>query len=139
MGLVVDMMVARIPDELWARIQPLILQRKPHPLGSIARGWTTEAPWTRFSCVAHRLSVGSPLRHRDLLQEQRPRRFQEWTQAGVFRNLSKIAACSPTTKLFRDRMEMAALDAAMTKATSGGEKPVPIAQAGTAGRESETH
>ena len=33
MGLVVDDDGWRIPDELWAQIQPLIPKGKPHPLG----------------------------------------------------------------------------------------------------------
>ena len=33
MGLVVDDDSWRIPDELWAQIQPLIPKGKPHPLG----------------------------------------------------------------------------------------------------------
>jgi hypothetical protein len=47
----------RMPDWLWERIEPLLPDPPPHPLGVTARGCPTATRWTRsFWCCARACS-----------------------------------------------------------------------------------
>ena len=62
----------QIPDELWDKVKPLLPPGKPHPLGChrprVDDPKALDSTGIRSSSSAHR-------------------RFQEWTQAGVFQTL----------------------------------------------------
>ena len=75
----------RIPDELWERMEPLLPPRKPHPLGchnprvpdrkamdAIFFVLRTGCQWNALNATG---ICSSSSAHR---------RFQEWTEAGVF-------------------------------------------------------
>src|ERR671922_1195512 len=85
MGLVVEDDGWRIPDEVWARMEPLLPPRPSHPLGchnprvpdrdamnAILLVLRTGMQWNALNAAG---ICSSSSAHR---------RFQEWTRAGVF-------------------------------------------------------
>src|SRR5947209_7116661 len=109
----------RIPDALWARIEPLLPAEPAHPKGG--------RPWTparlvldgiffvlRTGCQWKALprSLGAP----STVHE----RFQAWEAAGVFRQLwaTGLRACDAHVGI---RWECPALDGVLTKAPLGGD------------------
>jgi putative transposase len=112
----------RIPDELWERIAPLLPPRKPHPLGchrprvddrramdAIFFVLRTGCQWNALHDTGLRSSSSAH------------RRFQEWTEAGVFlalwqRGLGEYDALQGIDWAWL------AMDGAMTKAPLGGKK-----------------
>jgi transposase len=112
----------RIPDELWARIEPLLPPRKPHPLGchrprvddraamdAIFFRLRTGCQWNALSATG---ICSSSSAHR---------RFQEWSEAGVFLKLWQVGLAEYDTLKGID-WEWLSMDGAMTKAPLGGEK-----------------
>jgi transposase len=90
MGLVLKDDGWRIPDGVWAEMEPLLRARKRHPLGchnprvpdrsamdAIFLALRTGCQWNALNSTA---ICSSSSAHR---------RFQEWTEAGVFRKLWK--------------------------------------------------
>ena len=112
----------RIPDELWARIEPLLPPRPPHPLGchnprvdnrkaldAIFFVLRTGCQWNALNATG---ICSSSSAHR---------RFQEWTEAGVFRRLWEQGLATYDALVGLDWAWLA-MDGAMTKAPLGGEK-----------------
>jgi transposase len=110
----------RIPDELWARIEPLLPPRPPHPLGchnprvpdrramdAIFFVLRTGCQWNALNATG---ICSSSSAHR---------RFQEWVAAGVFRRVwaQGLAAYDELVGIDWDWLSM---DGAMTKAPLGG-------------------
>ena len=115
----------RIPDELWLRIEPLLPPAKPHPLGChnppVEPRRALEAIFfvRRTGCQWNALNAtgicSSSSAHR---------RFQEWTAAGVFRNLWAMGL-SEYAVLRGIDWSWQGMDGALTKAPLGGEKNRP--------------
>ena len=110
----------RTPDELWARIEPLVPPRPPHPLGchnprvpdraamdAIFFVLRTGCQWNALNATA---ICSSSSAHR---------RFQEWVAAGVFHQLwaQGLAAYDELQGIDWDWLS---LDGALTKAPLGG-------------------
>src|SRR5215207_2506944 len=115
----------RLPDELWARIAPLLPAGKPHPLGchrprvddrramdAIVFVLRTGCQWNALNATG---ICSSSSAHR---------RFQEWTAAGVFHRLwaQGLAAYDELQGIDWAWLSM---DGAMTKAPLGGEENRP--------------
>jgi transposase len=112
----------RIPDELWAKIEPLLPPGKPHPLGchnprvddrramdAILFRLRTGCQWNALSATG---ICSSSSAHR---------RFQEWTEAGVFEKLWTLGL-QEYEELKGLDWAWQSMDGAMTKAPLGGEK-----------------
>ena len=75
-----------IPDELWARIMPLLPPKKPHPKGG--RPWMPDR--LAMDAIFYVLRTGCQWKAlpRSLGAASTVHgRFQMWTKAGVFRRL----------------------------------------------------
>jgi putative transposase len=111
----------RIPDALWERIEPLLPPRKPHPLGChrprVDDRQAMDAIFfvLRTGCQWHALHetgiCSSSSAHR---------RFQEWTEAGLFLAWWKSGLLAYEALQGIDWAWLA-MDGAMTKAPLGGE------------------
>jgi transposase len=112
----------RIPDGLWERIEPLLPPRKPHPLGchnprvpdrnamdAIFFVLRTGCQWNALNATG---ICSSSSAHR---------RFQEWTEAGVF-ELIWALGLDEYDELKGIDWSWQSMDGAMTKAPLGGEK-----------------
>jgi len=112
----------RISDALWAKIEPLLPPRKPHPLGchnprvpdrdamdAIFFVLRTGCQWNALNATG---ICSSSSAHR---------RFQEWTAAGVFEKLWALGLKEYDALQGLD-WSWQAMDGAMTKAPLGGEK-----------------
>ena len=110
----------QIPDELWAKIAALLPPPKPHPLGchnprvddrkamnAILFRLRTGCQWNALSATG---ICSSSSAHR---------RFQEWTQAGVFEKLWALGL-DEYDALQGIEWTWQALDGTMTKAPLGG-------------------
>ena len=117
----------RIPDELWAAMEPLLPPRPKHPLGchnprvpdrsamnAILFVLRTGCQWNALNATG--LCSSSPAR----------RRFQEWTAAGVFRHLWAQGLHEYDELKGLDWLWQS-MDGAMTKAPlgGGGNRPQP--------------
>ena len=120
MGLVVNDDGWRIPDWLWAQIEPLLPERPAHPLGchnprvpdreamnAILFVLRTGCQWNALNATG---ICSSSSAHR---------RFQEWERAGVFRELWRQGLLAYDERSGID-WEWLAMDGAMTKAPLGG-------------------
>jgi transposase len=112
----------RIPDALWERMEPLLPPRKPHPLGchnprvpdrnamdAIFFVLRTGCQWNALNATG---ICSSSSAHR---------RFQEWTEAGVF-ELIWALGLDEYEELKGIDWSWQSMDGAMTKAPLGGEK-----------------
>lgn len=119
----------RIPDEMWARIQPLIPPGKPHPLGCHNPRVSDRKA---MDAIFFRLRTGcqwGALNATGICSSSSAhRRFQEWNQAGVFLKLWQLALAeydelggSGPLPQGIDWHWLSA-DGAMTKAPLAGEK-----------------
>lgn len=115
----------RLPQEVWQQMEPLLPARKAHPLGchnprvsdrsamnAIVFVLRTGAQWNALNATG---ICSSSSAHR---------RFQEWTQAGVFEEFWRLGLLS-VQALDGIDWSWLALDGAMTKAPLGGEKNRP--------------
>jgi transposase len=110
----------RIPDELWARLEPLLPPRPPHPLGChnprVPDRAATDAIFfvLRTGCQWNALNATG-----SCSSSSAHRRFQEWVAAGVFHRLwaQGLAAYD---ELQGSDWDWRAMDRAMTKAPLGG-------------------
>lgn len=77
----------RIPDELWAKLEPLLPSRPTPPLGCHNPGVPDRFAWTPSSwCYLRTGMQWSALRATGLCHPSSAyRRFREWLAAGVFR------------------------------------------------------
>ena len=116
----------RLPDEIWEQMEPLLPLRKPHPLGchnlrvsdrtavdAILFVLRTGCQWNALNATG---ICSSSSAHR---------RFQEWTQAGVFEEFWRLGLLA-LDALDGIDWSWLAMDGAMTKAPLGGKKPAPI-------------
>lgn len=112
----------RLPDAVWERIAPLIPPGKPHPLGC----HRPRIP-DRVAMDAILLVLRTGMQWKALDQcgpckgSMAHKRFQEWTQAGLFLRLWQEGL-----RLYDEQVgidwEWLAMDGAMSKAPLGGEK-----------------
>src|SRR5437773_4191622 len=122
MGLVVDDDGWRIPDELWVEVQPLIPPGKPHPLGCHNPRVDDRCAMDAILFVLRTGCQWEALNATGICSKSSAhRRFQEWSEAGVFRALWQRGLLA-YDELQGIEWEWQALDAAMTKAPLGGEK-----------------
>ena len=122
MGLVVKDDGWRIPDELWAEMQPLIPPGKPHPLGCHRPRVDDRRTMDAILFVLRTGCQWEALNATGLCSKSSAhRRFQEWTEAGVFRELWTRGLLEYEA-LHGIEWDWQALDGAMTKAPLGGEK-----------------
>ena len=112
----------RIPDVLWAQIEPLLPPRKPHPLGchnprvpdrdamdAILFVLRTGCQWNALNATA---ICSSSSAHR---------RFIEWTEARVFEH-AWVKALDAYDEFIGIEWRWQSMDGAMTKAPLGGKK-----------------
>ena len=110
----------KIPDKLWAEIEPLLPPEKPKPKGGRPRMSNRKAMDAIFyilrtGCQWKALprSLGAPSTVHD--------RFQEWQKAGVFHRMWGTGL-EKYDELKELDWEWQSMDGAMTKAPLGGEK-----------------
>lgn len=122
MGIIVKDDHWRIPDELWEAMEPLLPARKPHPLGCHNPRIPDRDAMNgilfvlRTGCQWEALDATNICKH-----SAAHRRFQEWTQAGVFEQFW-IMGLLCYEKLEGIDWKWVSMDGAMTKAPLGGEK-----------------
>jgi transposase len=115
----------RLPDALWARMEPLLPPRPRHPLGCHNPRVSDRAAMDAIFFVLRTGCHWNALRETGICSSSSAhRRFQEWVAAGVF------AAFWRTGLLAYDALQgidwtWLALDGAMGKAPLGGEKNRP--------------
>jgi putative transposase len=125
MGLVVGDDGWRMPDWLWAEVEPLLPERPAHPLGchnprvcdrdamdAILLVLRTGMQWNALNATG---ICSSSSAHR---------RFQEWRKAGVFEELWRRALLA-YDDVHGIEWEWLAMDGAMSKAPLGGEHTGP--------------
>src|SRR5712692_5298771 len=125
MGLVIKDDRWRIPDRVWALMEPLLPARPPHPLGchnprvpdrdamdAILLVLRTGMQWNALDATG---ICSSSSAHR---------RFQEWERAGVFAEIWRQGLLAYDEQVGIDWSWLAA-DGAMTKAPLGGPKTGP--------------
>jgi transposase len=111
-----------MPDELWARIEPLLPPGKPHPLGCHKSRVDNRRAMDAIFFVLRTGCQWNALRATGICSSSAAhRRFQEWTQAGVFEQLWTLGL-QAYDDLQAIEWAYQAMDGAMTKAPLGGEK-----------------
>lgn len=135
MGLVVKDDGWRIPDALWAQIEPLLPPGKPHPLGCHNPRVPNRKAMDGILFVLRTGCQWNALRATGICSSSSThRRFIEWVEAGVFgefwrRGLVKYDALKGID------WSWLSMDGAITKAPLGGKKtgpsPVDRAKRGT--------
>jgi len=111
-----------IPDALWDRIQPLLPPRKRHPLGCHRPRVDDRKAMDAIFFVLRTGCQWNALRATGICSSSSAhRRFQEWTQAGVFEQLWALGL-QEYDELAEIQWAYQAMDGAMTKAPLGGEK-----------------
>lgn len=112
----------RLPDHVWARIEPLIPAGKPHPLGCHKPRVPSRDVMDAILLV---LRTGMQWKALDLTGPCKGsvahKRFQEWVKAGVFLKLWQDGLRVYDEEVGID-WEWLSMDGAMTKAPLGGEK-----------------
>ena len=112
----------RIPDEWWERIVPLLPPRKPHPLGCHRPRVEDRQAMDAIFFVLRTGCQWNALQETGICSSSSAhRRFQEWTEAGVFLALWKSGLLAYDALRGID-WEWLAIDGAMTNAPLGGEK-----------------
>ena len=115
----------RLPDEVWQQMQPLLPARKPHPLGCHNPRVSDRAAMNACFFVLRTGAQWNALNGTGICSSSSAhRRFQEWTQAGVFEEFWQLGLVS-LQALDGIDWSWLALDGAMTKAPLGGEKNRP--------------
>lgn len=110
----------RMPDALWARIEPLLPPPKPHPLGCHHPRVPNRAAMDAIVFVLRTGCQWNALNATGICSSSSAhRRFQEWVAAGVFAQMwaQGLAAYDELVGLDWDWL---AMDGAMTKAPLGG-------------------
>ena len=122
MGLVVEDDGWRIPDELWAEMQPLIPPGKPHPLGCHRPRVPDRCAMDAILFVLRTGCQWGALKATGICSKSSAhRRFQEWTEAGVFEELWTRGLLA-YEQLQGIEWDWQALDGTLTKTPLGGEK-----------------
>ena len=112
----------RIPDEVWERMKTLLPPPKPHPLGCHN---TPVDPRKAMDGIFYVLRTGCQWEALDATgicsHSSAHRWFLRWEEAGVFRELWKLAL-HDYAKANGIAWDWQSMDGAMTKAPLGGEK-----------------
>lgn len=125
MGLVKSDDGWRLPDELWEQMEPLLPPRKPHPLGGHNPRVSDRAAMNAIFFVLRTGCQWNALSATGICSSSSAhRRFQEWTQAGVFEEFWRLGLLA-LDALDEIDWSWLAMDGAMTKAPLGGEKNWP--------------
>lgn len=115
----------RMPDALWAQIEPLLPPGKPHPLGCHRPRVPNRSAMDavlfvlRTGCQWHALDATGICSCSSAY-----RRFREWLEAGVFEELWRRGVLE-YDQLKGIDWSWLSVDGAMTKAPLGGEKNRP--------------
>jgi putative transposase len=110
----------RLPDEWWERIVPLLPPRKPHPLACHRPRVEDRKAMDAMFFVLRTGCQWNALHETGICSSSSAhRRFQEWTEAGVFLALWKsgLVAYDAVKGI---NWEWLAMDGAMTNAPLGG-------------------
>jgi len=125
MGLVKSDDGWRLPDEMWEQMEPLLPPRKPHPLGGHNPRVSDRAAMDAILFVLRTGCQWNALSATGICSSSSAhRRFQEWTQAGVFEEFWRLGLLA-LDALDEIDWSWLAMDGAMTKAPLGGEKNRP--------------
>ena len=115
----------RMPDELWKKVKPFLPPGKPHPLGCHRPRVEDRKA---LDAIFYHLRTGCQWKALDATgicsSSSAHRRFQEWTQAGVFQRLWTQGLLD-YDGLKGIEWEWQAMDGAMTKAPLGKEQTGP--------------
>lgn len=115
----------RMPDELWEKVKPFLPPGKPHPLGCHRPRVEDRKA---MDAIFYHLRTGCQWKALDATgicsSSSAHRRFQEWTQAGVFQRLWTQGLLD-YDELKGTEWEWQAMDGAMTKAPLGKEQTGP--------------
>ena len=115
----------RLPDKLWAKMEPLLPPRPAHPLGCHNPRVPDRAAMDAIFFVLRTGCQWNALRETGLCSSSSAhRRFQEWVQAGVFAAFWRRGLLAYDAMRGIDWTWMA-LDGAMGKAPLGGGKNRP--------------
>lgn len=115
----------RLPDEIWEQMEPLLPPRKPHPLGCHNPRVSDRAAMNAILFVLRTGCQWNALNATGICSSSSAhRRFQEWTQAGVFREFWRLGLLA-LDALDGIDWSWLSMDGAMTKAPLGGEKNRP--------------
>jgi transposase len=114
-----------MPDALWERLQPLLPPRPAHPLGCHRPRVDDRRAMDAIFFVLRTGCQWNALRATGICSSSSAhRRFQEWTQAGVFEHLWALGL-QEYDELQEIQWAYQAMDGAMTKAPLGGGKNRP--------------
>ena len=112
----------RLPEEIWEQMEPLLPPRKPHPLGCHRPRVSDRAAMNAILFVLRTGCQWNALKGTDICSSSSAhRRFQEWTNAGVFEEFWRLGLLA-VGALDGIDWSWLAMDGAMTKAPLGGEK-----------------
>lgn len=111
----------RIPDWLWERLEPLLPQPPPHPLGCHRRRVPNRMAMNAILLVLRTGMQWNALNATGICSSSPAhRRFQEWAQAGVFEEFWR-QGLHHYDELKGIDWDFLALDGAMGKAPLGGQ------------------
>jgi transposase len=81
----------RLPDEIWGQMEPLLPPRKPHPRGGHNPRVSGRAAMDAILFVLRTGCQWNALNATGICSSSSAhRRFQEWTQAGVFEEFWRL-------------------------------------------------
>ena len=125
MGLVVSDDGWRIPDWVWALMEPLLPERPSHPLGCHNPRVPDRAAMNAILLVLRTGMQWNALRATGVCSSSSAhRRFQEWVEAGVFHEIWRQGLLEYDAVVGID-WEWLAADGAMRKAPLGGDNTGP--------------
>jgi len=114
----------RIPEILWAQIEPLLPRHRPaqHPLGCHRERVPNRSAMNAILFVLRTGCQWNALNGTGICSSSSAhRRFVEWTEAGVFEH-AWVAALHDYDEFVGIDWQWLSMDGAMTKAPLGGEK-----------------
>ena len=115
----------RIPDWLWAKIEPLLPPRPPHPLGCHRPRAPDRSAMNAILLVLRTGMQWNALAASGICSSSSAhRRFQEWERAGVFEEIWRQGLLDYDEEVGID-WSFLSCDGAMTKAPLGGGKTGP--------------
>jgi putative transposase len=125
MGLVVEDDGWRIPDRVWAQMEPLLPPRPSHPLGCHNPRVPDRAAMNAILLVLRTGMQWNALKATTICScSSAYRRFREWTEAGLFLELWRQGLLCYDDQVGIE-WEWLALDGALGKAPLGGELTGP--------------
>lgn len=111
-----------IPDAMWEKIESLLPPRKPHPLGCHRPRVPDRAAMNAIFYVLRTGMQWNALNKTTICSSSSAhRRFQEWTEAGVFEKMWELGLLSYDEAKGID-WDWVSMDGCMTKAPLGGGK-----------------